>query len=245
MPHDNLRSDDLIGYWETSACRRQVLLAWFGEKTEPCGNCDNCLNPVALADRTNDARHIVEAIQRTGERFGAAHIINILQGVESEKREEGEAARSSPFAGRTQKELRSLIRQLVAGGFLDIEIGRYGGLTIAQKGHALLHGEQPFYHRAASPRGPTRKEAREALAAPEASLLDALKRLRLAMAKQRRMPPYLIFSDRTLIDMAKRRPRDVDEFAEVNGVGASKLKNFATPFLTAIREHEARGKRPA
>ena len=246
---EHLRFDALLGYCETPACRRQVLLAWFGEKTEPCGNCDNCLNPVALADRTNDARHIVEAIQRTGQRFGAAHIINILQGVEREKREGGEAARSSPFAGRTQQELRSLIRQLVAAGFLDIEIGRYGGLTIAEKGYALLRGEQPFYHRAAPPRRPTRKEARDALAAalpaPEASLLDVLKRLRLAMAKQRRMPPYLIFSDRTLIDMAKRRPRDVDEFAEVNGVGASKLKNFAIPFLTAIREHQARGKRPA
>ena len=238
---EHQRLDGLLGYCETAACRRQVLLSWFGEKIEPCGNCDNCLNPAAVVDRSDDARAILTAVRRTGERYGAAHILEILQGVQDDFRD-GEVAPTAPFAGRAPKELRALIRQLTAGGFLDVEITRYGGLKLSAKGHALLRSDVSFHFRAAQRRA-TKKEARQRLAAElpsaEASLLDALKQLRLALAKQRRVAAYLIFSDRTLIEMAQRRPRDIDEFAEISGVGARKLEEFAAPFLSAIRKYRA------
>jgi len=237
---EHQRLDALLGYCETATCRRQVLLSWFGEKIEPCGNCDNCLNPAAVVDRSDDERIILAAVRRTGERYGAGHILEILQGVHDDSRE-GEAAPAA-FAGRAPKELRALIRQLIAGGFLDVEISRYGGLKLSDKGRALLAGDLPFQFRAAAGRV-TKKQARQRLAAElpgmEAALLDALKQLRLALAKQRRVAAYLIFSDRTLIEMAKRRPRDIGEFAEIGGVGAKKLEEFAAPFLSAIRKHRA------
>ena len=241
---EHQRLDALLGYCETASCRRQVLLSWFGEKIEPCGNCDNCLTPAVVADHSDDGRLILDAVQRTGERFGAARILEILQNNSSEN----ETA-SAPLAGRAPKELRALVRQLVAGGFLDAEISRYGGLKLSDKGRALLRGEVSFHFRAAAPRHGTKKEARRRMAAElptaEASLLDALKQLRLALAKQRRVAAYLIFSDRTLIEMAKRRPRDIGEFAEINGVGAKKLEEFAAPFLVAIRKHQAGSSRAA
>ena len=237
---EHQRLDALLGYCETAACRRQVLLSWFGERIESCGNCDNCLNPVSVVDRSNDGRTILSVIQRTGERYGAARILEILLEAQNDPRD-AEVAPAG-LGDRSPKELRALIRQLAAGGFLDVEISRYGGLKLSGKGLALLRGEISFHFRAAPPRG-TKKEARQRLAAElrdaEASLLDALKQLRLSLAKQRRIAAYLIFSDRTLIEMAKRRPRDKSEFAQINGVGARKLEEFAAPFLNTIRKHQA------
>jgi len=228
---EHQRLGALVGYCEAPCCRRQILLAYFGETAPPCGNCDICLDPVELADGTQEARAILAEVQRTGERYGAAHIIELLQ-------DDGAGA------ARKKEEWRSLIRQLVASGFLNLEISRYGGLSILDKGHALLRGDTSFRYRPAAARRVTGRKARRGedlgatVTAGQASLLDALKKLRLKIAKERRMPAYLIFSDRTLIDMAKRRPRDIGAFAEVNGVGAAKLKDFAGIFLRAIREHQ-------
>ena len=233
---EHQRLDALLGFCETAACRRQVLLSWFGEKIAPCGNCDNCLNPAAVVDRSGDGRMILSVIKRTGERYGAARVMEILLDGDN-----GEPEAAAVFSGRTSTELRALIRQLIAGGFLDVDISRYGGLKLSDKGLALLRGDAAFHFRAAPPRG-TKKEARQRRAAeleePEASLLDALKQLRLSLAKQRRIAAYLIFSDRTLIEMAKCRPRDVTEFAQISGVGAKKLEEFAAQFLAAIRNHQ-------
>ena len=250
---ENQRLNALLGYCEAPCCRRQILLSYFGEASQPCGNCDTCLDPVALADGTKEAREILAAIHRTGERYGAAHIIDVLQGIETEKVVAGGHNRGPAFgvgAARKKEEWRSLIRQLVASGFLNLEIGNYGGLSILDKGHALLRGEESFHYRPAAARRVTgRKARREELAAAataeQSSLLASLKTLRLNLAKQRRVPAYLIFSDRTLLDMAKRCPRNVGEFAEVNGVGASKLKDFAESFLSAIRAHQDNGREAA
>jgi ATP-dependent DNA helicase RecQ len=209
---------------------------------------------VALADGTNDARHILAAIQRTGERYGGAHIVDILLGTETEKVVAAGHNKATAFgagAARKKDEWQSLIRQLVASGFLTLEISRYGGLSILDKGHALLRGEEPFRYRPAPPRRPTGRKARReddiaaTVTADQSSLLASLKKLRFAIAKERQVPAYLIFSDRSLLDMAKRCPHTVDEFAEVNGVGASKLKDFAARFLGAIRAHEDNGREAA
>jgi ATP-dependent DNA helicase RecQ len=239
------RLNALLGYCDAPSCRRQILLGYFGETAQPCGNCDICLDPGVLLDGTKDAKAILAAIHDTGERYGAGHIIDILRGVTTEKIVAAGHDKTPGFgigAGRKKEEWQSLIRQLVGNGFLDLDSSRYGGLSIAGKGRALMRGEEVFRYRPSSARrNEGRKARREDLAATanpdQSSLLASLKTLRLSIAKQRQVPAYLIFSDRALLDMAKRCPRDIAEFAEVNGVGASKLKDFGERFLGAIRAH--------
>ncbi len=244
---EHQRLDALLGYCEAPACRRQILLSYFGEASEPCGNCDVCLSPVALEDRTDDARKALAAVYRTGERYGVAHIVDVLRGAQTEKVMMADHHRLPVFGtGEAVKkeEWRSLIRQLVAAAHLKIDIGGYGGLGLTPKGRALLTGDGTFQFRPEMLKPASRKKTRGAvetvdMTGEEHSLLDTLKELRLRLAKERQVPAYVIFSDRTLTDMAQRRPRDADEFSEVNGVGAAKLREFAEIFLQTIRDHRA------
>ena len=246
---EHKRLDALLGYCEAPACRRMTLLEYFGEQIEPCGNCDVCLDPAERIDGTEDAQKILAAVYGTGERFGAAHVIDVLRGTATEKVERAGHHFLSTFgmgADRGKNEWRSLVRQMVATGLLRLDIGGYGGLSITGKGRGLLQGESVFLYRrdtaparssepARDPGGRRRKEPQDGpLSGPETALLDALKALRLRLAKERGVPAYVVFPDRTLIDMVRRRPRTEEEFAEVNGVGAAKLKAFAEPFLAAI-----------
>jgi ATP-dependent DNA helicase RecQ len=222
-----------------------LLLTYFGEEAEPCGNCDVCLDPTALEDGTEDARKILAAIQLTGQVFGAAHIVDVLRGSETEKVLTNRHHNSAAFgagAQRKREEWQSLIRQLVGGGFLRIDIGGFGGLKIAAKGAALMRGEETFRYRPVSVSAKKERRSKAikdaALSHDDTSLLEALKQLRMRLAKQRRVPPYVVFSDRSLIDMAQKRPRNENEFGEVHGVGAAKLKEFASVFLDAVRAHK-------
>ncbi|TPM38904.1 DNA helicase RecQ [Mesorhizobium sp. B2-2-3] len=240
------RLDTLIGYCEAVQCRRQILLGYFGEQAAPCGNCDNCLDQAPRADGGAEARIILTAVAQTGERFGAAHVIDILLGHETEKvLARGHQTLTSFRAGAAHRKTvwLSLIRQLVAGGFLVPDPDGHGGLAISESGRALGRGEVAFHYRVEmrDPLARGRKRSGEGSAAGaegvDASLLGALKALRLRLAKERQVPAYVVFSDRTLIDMAERRPRDLDAFAEVNGVGAAKLREFGEIFLGAIAGH--------
>ncbi|MET3522509.1 ATP-dependent DNA helicase RecQ [Mesorhizobium abyssinicae] len=242
------RLDTLIGYCETAQCRRQVLLGYFGEQAEPCGNCDNCLEQVPRADGSAEARLILAAVAQSGERFGAAHVIDILLGHETEKVLARSHQRLASFGtGMAHKRPAwlSLIRQLVAGGFLMPDPAGHGGLAIADSGHALGRGEGSFEYRVETRHRSMRGKARSAegggadMDGVDAALLATLKTLRLRLAKERQVPAYVVFSDRTLIDMADRRPRDLDAFAEVNGVGEAKLREFGEIFLEAIAGHRA------
>ena len=242
---EHKRLDALLGYCEAPTCRRVALLDYFGEEIEACGNCDACLDPAEHADGTEDAQKILSAVYRSGERFGAAHVIDILCGTQTEKITRTGHHRLPTFgigAARGKNEWRSLIRQMVATGFLRLDIAGYGGLAITGKGRALLRGEGVFLYReetvvarpSAAPRETRKKVSEHPLNDSQAALLDVLKALRLELARERSVPAYIVFPDRSLIDMARRRPRTEEEFAEVNGVGAAKLKAFATPFLAAI-----------
>ena len=246
---EHKRLDALLGYCEAPACRRVTLLEYFGERIEPCGNCDVCLDPAERVDGTEDARKVLSAVYRTGERFGAAHVIDVLRGTATEKIERAGHHLLRTFgvgADVGKNEWRSLIRQMVATGLLRLDIGGYGGISITGKGRELLQSESVFLYRRDSAPARAPGAAREAkgrrraepedgpLTGPEAALLDALKALRLRLARERDVPAYIVFSDRTLIDMTRRKPRTEEEFAEVNGVGAAKLAAFAAPFLAAI-----------
>ncbi|TPL99097.1 DNA helicase RecQ [Mesorhizobium sp. B2-3-11] len=242
------RLDTLIGYCETAQCRRQVLLGYFGEEAQACGNCDNCLDQAPRADGSAEARKILAAVAQSGERFGAAHVIDILLGHETEKvLARGHQTLSGFGTGAAHRKTvwLSLIRQLVAGGFLMSDPEGHGGLAISESGRALGRGETAFQYRVETqdPLARGRKRSGEGSAAGaegvDASLLAALKALRLRLAKERQVPAYVVFSDRTLIDMADRRPRDLDAFAEVNGVGGAKLKEFGEIFLAEIAGHQA------
>ena len=244
---EHKRLDALLGYCEAPACRRVTLLDYFGERGEPCGNCDVCLDPSGRVDGTEDARKVLSAAYRSGQRFGAAHLIDILRGTGTDRIAHLGHDRLPTFgvgAERGKNEWRSLIRQMVATGFLRLDIGGYGGIGITDRGLGLLRGEGRFHYRmnsviADTPTrnrdpGTRRGETEPALADEETALLGVLKALRLEIARKRGVPAYVVFPDRTLIDMVRRRPRNTAEFAEVNGVGAAKLREFAEPFLAAI-----------
>jgi ATP-dependent DNA helicase RecQ len=247
---DHKRLDALIAYCEAAECRRRALLGYFGETAEgACGNCDACLEPVEVSDGTEQAQLALSAIQGTGQRFGAAHVIDVLRGAENEKvrkfRHQGLPAYGQG-ADLRKEEWKSILRQMIAGGFLKLDIQGYGGLSVTVQGFALLQGEQSFHYRkdtlrraAREPRqkGPARAAGvppPEPLTDADARLLERLKELRLSIARERGVPAYVVFHDRTLHDMARRRPRSRDEFAEVHGIGAAKLAKFAEPFVALI-----------
>jgi ATP-dependent DNA helicase RecQ len=244
---EHQRLGALVGYCEAVGCRRQILLGYFGEKAQACGNCDSCLSPATLVDATPQARLVIETIRATGERFGAGHIVDLLTGAQNERVGRLGHDRLPTYAAgkdRKREDWQQMIRQLVAADFLTLDIAGFGGLTIAGKGRDLLRGVTRFECRPPSRTKRADRKARSVAAADalpdtDASLLDALKQLRLVLARERRVPAYAIFPDRTLIDMAARKPVNEVEFAEVHGVGATKLHEFADPFLAAIRNHQA------
>ena len=239
----------LLAFCEAPACRRQTLLAYFGETIAPCGACDNCQTPVATVDGREAGQLALSAIQHTGERFGAGHIVDIITGAQTRKIAERGHDRLEAFAAgvaRPAGEWRGILRQLVATGFLEIDIGGFGALVITPRGRALMRGEEDFRYRPDAGRkaaGRTRKKtvSASALSREDEALLLDLKQLRLRLAVERGVPAYVIFSDRTLIDMAARRPADAAGFARVFGVGEAKQRDFAALFLAAIAEHEASG----
>ena len=242
---EHKRLDALIAYCEAPECRRRMLLRYFGDESAPCGNCDVCLDPVETLDGMKEARLVLEAVQRTGQKFGTAHIVNVLRGTRNEKTASfGHEALPGFGAGadRPQGEWQGVIRQMVAAGLLDIDIAGYGGLRATPAGLALMRGEGAFRYRPdrlrKEPKGRREKsaaaKAADTLDAGGGELLQRLKALRLTLAKARGVPAYVIFSDRTLADMAAKRPRNADEFAEVFGVGEAKRRDFAKAFLEAI-----------
>jgi ATP-dependent DNA helicase RecQ len=241
---EHQRLNALLGYCESPACRRRALLDYFGEPSDACGNCDLCLDPVDVLDGTAEGQMVLQAIHGSGQRYGAGHIIDLLCGTVTEKAAKAGHDRLPVFGtgtGRKKEEWRSLIRQLVAAGFLSLDVKGYGGITITGKGRALMEGEEAFHYRPDTmrPAAPSRRSGRTTQDDPgfspaEEALFAKLKDLRLRLARQRDVPAYVIFSDRSLADMARQRPRNDAEFAEINGVGAAKLKKFAEPFLAAI-----------
>ncbi len=242
---EHQRLNALIGYCETPACRRRALLAYFGETIGPCGNCDVCLNQVELADGTEYARMALSAVYRTGQHYGAAHIIDVLRGNRTQKVAGAGHDRIPTFGVGKElgtQEWRALIRQLVSAGPLIQDIAAYGGLRISQSGRDLLRGAATFEYRRPQQLPHRRKKTQaserlsfsDQLTAEDTRLLERLKVLRLRLAKERSTPAYVIFTDRSLAMMAQRRPETHEEFAQISGVGQYKLRQFADIFLAEI-----------
>lgn len=240
---EHKRLDALLAYCETPECRRRALLSYFGEDSGMCGNCDVCLIPPALDDGTVLAGWALTTIQETGQRFGASHIIDVLRGGDTEKiRQFGHERVSSYGAGVEEDKTTwgSILRQMIASGYLHIDVSGYGGLQLTENGINLLREGGAFHFRRETLRPKSLRSKAQAKAALEdltdgdEALLAALKRLRLQFAKERDVPAYAIFRDRSLAEMATHRPSSEEEFAQIYGVGSAKLRDFSAPFMEVI-----------
>ncbi|MAC90149.1 MAG: DNA helicase RecQ [Maricaulis sp.] len=242
---EHKRLDSLLAYCEATRCRRISLLAYFGETgRQACGNCDLCLDPPVLIDGSLDAQKLFSAILRTGEMFGAAHVIDVLRGADTEKvRARGHDSLPTYGVGsdRPKPFWQGLIRQSVAAGLIEIDIQGFGALKLAGEARAVLKGEQTFKIREISTKPPKSRRAPKSSSVDpstvDATLLAALKARRRELAAERNVPAYVVFSDATLIDMAQLRPTNLELMASVNGVGPKKLETFGQIFLDVLQEH--------
>ena len=238
--------DALLGFCESTACRHQTILRYFGEEHPGnCGQCDNCLEPVDTWEATQAAQMALSCVYRTGQRFGVAHLIDVLLGKKTDKIAQFRHEALSTFGigqGFTQSQWSSVYRQLVAGGLLESDMEAYGGLKLTAAARPVLKGEQEVWlRRDAEPaRRKTSKAERSARAkeafagANDDPLWHALKAKRLELAREQGVPPYVIFHDSTLLEIMNRRPQTLDEMGRISGVGQAKLAKYGDAFLLVL-----------
>ncbi len=235
---DHARLNALLGLAEATACRRQRLLSYFGEAAEPCGNCDLCDTPPDLFDGTEAVRKALSAILRTGESFGAGHLTDILMGVATDKiRQRGHDALPTFGAGRDlgKAAWAAVFRQMMGHDLIRPDFERHGAFRMTEAARPILRGEASItLRRDTIQRARTAPVVRALVADEDAPLLSALKARRRALAEAARVPAYVIFTDRTLIEMAETRPSTLDEMAHISGVGAKKLESYGAIFLEVI-----------
>ena len=241
--------DAMLGYCELTTCRRQTLLAYFGEAlSDPCGNCDNCLTPVAAWDATEASRKALSCVSRTGQMFGAGYLIDILRGLDNERiRRFGHDRIPTHGVGSDldPRSWRSVFRQLVARGLLSVDMEGYGSLRLTEASRPVLRGEEEVLmrHDPRPGRAAKKRKTKEPPPPPDPetwdeALWDALRARRTELAKAQSVPPYVIFHDATLRAMVHRRPRTLEEFGRLSGVGEAKLARYGEGFLAVIAARE-------
>ncbi|MCB1894252.1 MAG: DNA helicase RecQ [Zoogloeaceae bacterium] len=232
------RLDTLVALAETTGCRRQMLLAHFGEASEPCGNCDTCLAPPQTWDATEAARKALSCVYRTGQRYGAGHLIEVLRGETSEKVVERGHDRISTFGIGTDlddKTWKSLFRQLIARGLLAVDHDRFNALTLTESARPLLRGEVALQVRVPTTRRKARREPRiVGRDARHDALYEKLRNWRAETARERSVPAYVIFHDTTLLEIAQMRPASLDQLSQISGVGDRKLEAYGEPLLALV-----------
>lgn len=240
--------DALLGWCELTKCRRQALLGYFGEEVPtPCGNCDVCLEPPETWDATVPAQKLISCVLRTEQRFGGAHVIDVLLGKKTDKVVQHHHDTLSTFGigdELDEKGWRSVLRQLVVRAYLSADPERFNALRMTQQARPLLKGEETLHLRR-DPK-PSRAGRRSASGASletkldpgSAVLFDALRTCRRKLAEEAGVPPYVVFHDATLIDMAQRRPMTLAAMLEVSGVGEAKLEKYGGDFLEVILNAE-------
>jgi ATP-dependent DNA helicase RecQ len=240
--------DALLAWCEATECRRRLLLAGFGEDyPQDCGNCDNCLEPVESWDATVAAQKALSCVYRSGQRFGAAYLTDILRGVRTDRVESFGHDQLSTFgvgADIDARQWKGVFRQLIALGLLAAD-GAHGGLRLTPASREVLKGEREVrLRREAEPKRGGRKrggaiatanEVASELQPADLPVFEALRALRAELAREQNLPAYVIFHDATLRAMAAQRPRNLDELARVNGVGASKLERYGERMLALLR----------
>jgi ATP-dependent DNA helicase RecQ len=233
--------DAMLALCELTTCRRQTLLGYFGETLEqPCGNCDNCQEPVSTWDGSEAARMALSTIYRSGQRYGVGHLIDILLGRDNEKiRSAGHQHLSTYGIGKSlgENEWRSVFRQLIALALVEVDLDGYGSLRLSERCRPLLRGEQSLQLRrdvnkpaAWGSRGSNKPVIAEA----DRALWESLRTLRKHLADAHGVPPYVIFTDNTLVDMLRQRPTTLQDMALVSGVGSHKLERYGADFLQVL-----------
>jgi ATP-dependent DNA helicase RecQ len=244
------RLNALVSLCESPRCRRQTLLAYFAEASEPCGNCDVCLEGAEVVDGTIAAQKALSAIMRTGERFGTEHLVNLLTGEETEAIQKFGHQRLPTFGvgkEHDKQEWRSIFRQLHGAGIIALDMAAFGRWTVTEAGRRVLKGAAKIELRKDMLKPAGRKAERAAGHAQalvvgadvDPLLFEALKKRRLELAKAQHVPAYVVFADRTLLDMARRKPATPVEMSKVHGVGEAKLRQYGNIFLDVIQEHLA------
>ena len=245
------RLDSMLGFCETIRCRRQALLKYFGETlAEPCGNCDTCLQKVESWDGTVAAQKALSCVYRTGQMFGAGYLVDVLRGKSTERTRKFQHESLPTFGvgeDLSDNEWRSVFRQLVAGGYLDVDLDK-GGFRLSPKSHGVLKGQESISFRrdprVSNSKNSTKPRSKSG-AVPELDnpeeirFFEELRILRTDIAQEKGIAPYLIFHDSTLKDMVLLKPRNVDDMRLVNGVGERKLELYGERFLTLIKSHQS------
>ncbi len=235
---DHARLNALLGLAEALKCRRQSLLGYFGEQAEPCGKCDLCDNPPEVFDGTTPVRMALSAILRTEEWFGAGHLIDILLANETDKIRARRHDNLSTYGiGKdwSRPQWQAIFRQMMGHDLVRPDPERHGALRMTETAKPILKGEVQIDLRKDTIRKATRRPAVKAMVSEEdAPLLSALKAKRRALAEAARVPAYVIFPDRTLIEMAETRPANLDDMARISGIGSKKLERYGFTFLEVL-----------
>lgn len=247
------RFNALVALCESPRCRRQTLLAYFGEQSEPCGHCDLCQDGVARFDGTIEAQKAMSAMMRTGQRFGTEHLVQILLGNKTDAILRNEHDRLPTFGigkDRDANAWRSIFRQLYGAGLIDLDIAGHGSWFLTDAGRAVLKGQNRVELRIEAVNGGGKRSrsqrgkssaAEVALGHEDQILLAALKDLRRQMATELQQPAYVIFSDRTLLELAVKRPNNLYRLSDIHGIGQAKLERFGQAFLDVVLAHEPQG----
>jgi ATP-dependent DNA helicase RecQ len=238
----------LLGYCESTTCRHQTILRYFGEAhAGSCGNCDNCLEPVSTWNATQEAQKALSCVYRTGQRFGVTHLIDVLLGKVTPRVKQFFHEQVSTFgigAELNQAQWNSIYRQLVAGGYLDADIALHGGLKLVDSvALPVLRGEQEVwlrketgYSKSKLAKSRSSKTTHPFNNIADENLWEALKAKRTELAREQGVPPYVIFHDSTLQEMVKSTPTTLDQFSRIGGVGQAKLERYGEHFIKVIQE---------
>ncbi len=234
----------LLGLCEAAGCRRQVMLDYFGDASAACNYCDTCQNPPERFDGTIAAQKAISCVWRTGQRFGVSYLIDILLGKSNARVESFGHDKISTFGiggEHNKNDWQSVFRQLVAQNLLSTDISGHGGLCITPQGQGFLENREELWLRKPAP---ARKTARQAASKPAAvapvgdpSLFEALKARRAELARAQNVPPYVIFHDKALVEMANRKPGSSEALLLISGVGETKLQRYGQHFLEVILQH--------
>jgi ATP-dependent DNA helicase RecQ len=241
--HQKLES--MLGLCEQVTCRRQTLLAYFDEtRDQPCGHCDTCVNPPPTWDATEAARMALSCVYRTGQRFGVSYLVDVLIGKPHDRIEHNGHDKISTWnigSALSAVEWRTLFRQLLVNSYVESDADLHGGLKLTQLAKPLLSGAKTLMLRKVEPRGKksSLKAARVAPEVKDQPLFDALRALRKSIADEDSIPPYVVFHDKTLVEMVSVQPSKLSEMASISGVGEKKLEKYGAEFLGVIRDHHA------
>ena len=234
----------MVGYAEALGCRRRVLLGYFGEKLDQdCGNCDICLDPPEMIDITEDSRKLLSCVYRVGQRFGAGHVIDVLRGSQKERIQQLNHHQISTYGiGESQSKQYwgSIIRHMVHNGYLHQDVANYSILQLTESSRPLLRGDITLEMAKPRVREAAAKKKKQVLSLSsdyDSDLFEQLRLVRAQCAEQAGVPPFVIFHDKTLVEMAAHQPKTLDEMVEIHGVGVSKCERYGTLFIEVIKDY--------